>query len=97
MCCRPTGGYDENTAPRFAAESFFRQVDREEASFTCCGQIFETDGSSVVSFALTLKRQLADVDSLLAQIDAHEPTVEEIPSKTWTWTIPLESLLVGAR
>src|SRR3546814_20009291 len=34
--------------------------------------------SSVASFALTIKRQLADVNALLAKIDTHEESVDEL-------------------
>src|SRR3546814_12159209 len=34
--------------------------------------------SSVASFALTIKRQLDDVNALLAKIDTHEESVDEL-------------------
>ena len=92
--------YDEKYSTKIrGGESFFRQVDREESLVHLLRvKILKRMESSVVSFALTLKRQLADVDSLLAQIDAHEPTVEEISIEDVDVDDPaFESLLVGRK
>src|ERR1039458_6954070 len=52
-------------------ESFFRQVDREESLVQLLrAHDPKTMESSVTSFALTLTRQLADVEATLAKIDA---------------------------
>src|ERR1039458_2257877 len=92
--------YDEKYSTKIrGGERFFRQVDREESLVHLLRvNILKRMESSVVSFALTLKRQLADVDNLLAQIDAHEPTVEEISIEDVDVDDPaFESLLVGRK
>ena len=92
--------YDEKYSTKIrGGESFFRQVDREESLVHLLRvNILKRMESSVVSFALTLKRQLADVDNLLAQIDDHQPTVEEISIEDVDVDDPaFESLLVGRK
>lgn len=92
--------YDEKYSTKIrGGERFFRQVDREESLVHLLRvNILKRMESSVVSFALTLKRQLADVDSLLAQIDAHEPAVEEISIEDVDVDDPaFEALLVGRK
>lgn len=71
--------YDEKYSTKIrGGESFFRQVDREESLIHLLRvNILKRMESSVASFALTIKRQLADVEALLAKIDAHEEAVEE--------------------
>ena len=60
-------------------ESFFRQVDREESLIHLLRvNVLKRMESAVPSFALTVKRQLADVEATLAKIEAHEESVEEI-------------------
>ena len=58
-----------NTAPRSgAAKGFFRQADREESLIHLLRvNVLKRMESSVSSFALTIKRQLADVEATLAQ------------------------------
>src|SRR3546814_2873933 len=59
--------------------SFFRQVDREESLIHLLRvNILKRMESSVASFALTIKRQLDDVNALLAKIDTHEESVDEL-------------------
>jgi hypothetical protein len=54
--------------------------------------------SSVASFALTIKRQLSDVEALLANIDAHDESVNEISIDDLDVDDPaFESLLVGRK
>jgi hypothetical protein len=71
--------YDEKYSTKIrGGESFFRQVDREESLIHLLRvNILKRMESSVASFALTIKRQLADVEALLTKIDAHEEAVEE--------------------
>lgn len=71
--------YDEKYSTKIRdGQSFFRQVDREESLIHLLRvNILKRMESSVASFALTIKRQLADVEALLAKIDAHADTVEE--------------------
>ncbi len=60
-------------------ESFFRQVDREESLVHLLRvNVLKRMESSVTSFVLTLKRQLADVEATLAKIEAQAEAVEEI-------------------
>ena len=54
--------------------------------------------SSVVSFALTVQRQLADVEGLLAKIDAHGTSIEELSIEDIEVDDPaFESLLIGRK
>lgn len=80
-------------------EGFFRQVDREESLVHLLRvNILKRMESSVTSFALTLKRQLADVESLIARIDAHEDQVEELDIADIEVDDPaFESMLVGRK
>ena len=92
--------YDEKYSTKIrGGESYFRQVDREESLVHLLRvNILKRMESSVVSFALTLKRQLADVDGLLAQIDGHEPSVEEVSIEDVDVDDPaFEALLVGRK
>ncbi|MBS0483538.1 MAG: DEAD/DEAH box helicase family protein, partial [Proteobacteria bacterium] len=72
--------YDEKYSTKIrGGESFFRQVDREESLIHLLRvNILKRMESSVASFALTIKRQLTDVNALLAKIDAHDESVDEL-------------------
>ena len=72
--------YDEKYSTKIRdGQSFFRQVDREESLIHLLRvNILKRMESSVASFALTIKRQLADVEALLTKINAHEEAVEEV-------------------
>jgi hypothetical protein len=80
-------------------ESFFRQADREESLVHLLRvNVLKRMESAVPSFALTLKRQLADVDATLAKIEAHEESIEEIDVEDVDIEDPtFESLLVGRK
>ncbi|MBU4270899.1 MAG: helicase [Planctomycetes bacterium] len=80
-------------------ESFFRQVDREESLVHLLRvNVLKRMESSVTSFALTLTRQLADVEATLAKIEAHAESVEEIDIENVDVDDPaFESLLVGRK
>jgi SNF2 family DNA or RNA helicase len=80
-------------------ESFFRQVDREESLVHLLRvNVLKRMESSVSSFALTIKRQLADVDATLARIEAQAEAVEEIDIEDVDAEDPaFESLLVGRK
>ena len=80
-------------------QSFFRQADREESLVQLIRvNLLKRMESSVVSFALTVKRQLFSVDALLARIDAHEDSVEELTIDDIEIDDPTyESLLVGRK
>lgn len=72
--------YDEKYSTKIrGGESIFRQVDREESLVHLLRvNILKRMESSVASFALTIKRQLTDVERIIARIDAHEDEVEEL-------------------
>jgi hypothetical protein len=80
-------------------ESVFRQADREESLVHLLRvNVLKRMESSVTSFALTLRRQLADVDDLLAKLDAHEESVSELNIEDILPDDPaFESLLVGRK
>jgi len=80
-------------------ESFFRQVDREESLVHLLRvNVLKRMESAVPSFALTVKRQLADVEATLAKIEAHAESVEEINIEDVDVDdSAFESLLVGRK
>ena len=80
-------------------EGFFRQVDREESLVHLLRvNVLKRMESAVPSFALTLQRQLADVEATLAKIDAHAESVDEIDIDDVDVEDPsFESLLVGRK
>ncbi len=80
-------------------ESYFRQVDREESLVHLLRvNVLKRMESAVPSFALTVKRQLADVEATLAKIEAHDESVEEIDIEDVDVDDPaFESLLVGRK
>ncbi len=92
--------YDEKYSTRLASgEGFFRQADREESLV----QLLRVNAlkrmeSSVVSFALTVRRQLADVNRTLARIEEQAAELEEIDIADVDIQDPaFESLLVGRK
>jgi hypothetical protein len=92
--------YDAKYSTRIrGGQSYFRQADREESLVQLIRvNLLKRMESSVVSFALTLKRQLGGVDALLARIDAHEDSVEELDIDDIEIDDPTyESLLVGRK
>lgn len=80
-------------------ESFFRQVDREESLIHLLRvNVLKRMESAVSSFALTVRRQLKDVETTLAKIEAHEESVEEIDIDDVDLDdSAFESLLVGRK
>ena len=80
-------------------ESFFRQVDREESLIHLIRvNVLKRMESAVPSFALTVKRQLADVENTLAKIEANEESLEEIDIEDVDIEdTAYESLLVGRK
>lgn len=80
-------------------ESFFRQVDREESLIHLLRvNVLKRMESAVSSFALTVHRQLDDVEATLAQIDSHPAEIEEIDIADVDTDDPaFESLLVGRK
>jgi len=92
--------YDEKYSTKVrGGESIFRQADREESLVHLLRvNILKRMESSVTSFALTLKRQLEDVEALLAKIDAHTDGIEEISIDDVEIDDPeFESLLIGRK
>ena len=92
--------YDEKYSTKIhGGDRFFRQVDREESlTHLLRVNILKRMESSVASFSLTIERQLEDVDALLAKIDAHDDSVDEIPIDDVDVDDPaFESLLVGRK
>ena len=80
-------------------EGFFRQVDREESLVHLLRvNVLKRMESAVTSFALTVKRQLDDVEATLARIEAHSEDVEECDIADVDIDDPaFESLLVGRK
>jgi hypothetical protein len=78
---------------------FFRQVDREESLIHLLRvNVLKRMESSVVSFALTVERQLKDVEATLRRIDAEAEDLEEIDFDDVDIEDPaFESLLVGRK
>jgi len=80
-------------------EGFFRQVDREESLIHLLRvNVLKRMESAVSSFALTVQRQLRDVESTLARIETHPDDIEEIDIEDVDIDDPaFESLLVGRK
>lgn len=80
-------------------EGYFRQVDREESLIHLIRvNVLKRMESAVSSFALTVQRQLADVEATLAKIEAHEESIEEVEIEDLDINDPAyESLLVGRK
>lgn len=80
-------------------EGFFRQVDREESLIHLLRvNVLKRMESSVSSFALTVQRQLRDVEAMLTRIENHVEEVEEIEIEDVDLDDPaFESLLVGRK
>ncbi len=80
-------------------ESYFRQADREESLIHLMRvNLLKRMESSVASFALTIKRQLDDVNGLLAKIEAHDESIDELAIDDVDIDDPaFETLLVGRK
>lgn len=78
---------------------FFRQVDREESLIHLLRvNVLKRMESSVVSFGLTVERQLKDVEATLRHIEAEAEDLEEIDIGDVDIEDPaFESLLVGRK
>ncbi|HUP24552.1 MAG TPA: helicase-related protein [Thermoanaerobaculia bacterium] len=78
---------------------FFRQVDREESLIHLLRvNVLKRMESSVPAFALTIERQLRDVEATLKRIEAQADEVEEIEIEDVDFDDPaFESLLVGRK
>jgi hypothetical protein len=80
-------------------ESFFRQVDREESLVHLLRvNVLKRMESAVSSFALTVGRQMADVEATLAKIEGHARSFEELDIADVDIDDPaFEPLLVGRK
>jgi hypothetical protein len=80
-------------------EGYFRQVDREESLVHLLRvNVLKRMESAVSSFALTVGRQVADVEATLARIEAHSELVEEMDIADVDIDDPaFETLLVGRK
>jgi SNF2 family DNA or RNA helicase len=80
-------------------EGFFRQADREESLIHLLRvNVLKRMESAVPSFALTVGRQLRDVEATLARIETQADEVEEIEIEDVDIEDPaFESLLVGRK
>ncbi len=82
-----------------AGQSVFRQLDREESLVGLIRvNLLKRMESSVHAFALTVERQLAAVDALIARIAAHDDSIEAPSIEELAEDDPLiEALGVGRR
>lgn len=80
-------------------EGFFRQADREESLIHLLRvNVLKRMESAVPSFALTVQRQLRDVEATLAHIESHAEELEEIDIEDVDLDdSAFESLLVGRK
>ena len=80
-------------------EGFFRQADREESLIHLMRvNVLKRMESAVPSFALTVQRQLQDVEATLARIESQAQELEEIEIEDVDLDDPaFESLLVGRK
>lgn len=92
--------YDKKYSTQLrGGEGFFRQVDREESLIHLLRvNVLKRMESAVSSFALTVERQLKDVEATLRRIEKHDPEIEEIDIEDVDIDDPaFESLLVGRK
>ena len=92
--------YDEHYSQKVkGGQGLFRQLDREESLVHLLRvNLLKRMESSVHAFALTVGRQLADVERLLGRIADHEESVEELSIDDIDIDDPtFESLLFGRK
>ena len=92
--------YDKKYSTQIrGGEGFFRQADREESLIHLLRvNMLKRMESAVPSFALTVKRQLRDVEATLTRIESHPEEMEEIDIEDVDIDDPaFESLLVGRK
>lgn len=94
------GAYDKKYSTQIrGGEGFFRQADREESLIHLLRvNVLKRMESAVPSFALTVQRQLRDVEATLARIEDHAEELEEIDIEDVDLDdTAFESLLVGRK
>jgi hypothetical protein len=91
--------YDEKYSQEVKGGSVFRQVDREESLIHLMRvNVLKRMESSVYSFALTIERQLASVNSMINKIKEQSKEIEELQIEDIDLDDPtFESLLVGRK
>ena len=92
--------YDKKYSTQIkGGEGFFRQADREESLIHLLRvNVLKRMESAVPSFALTIHRQLQDVEATLARIESNAEEMEEINIEDIDLDDPaFESLLVGRK
>ena len=92
--------YDKKYSTQIrGGEGFFRQADREESLIHLLRvNVLKRMESAVPSFALTVQRQLRDVEATLARIESHAEEMEEIDIEDVDIDDPaFENLLVGRK
>ncbi len=93
--------YDDHYSQKLkgSGQRIFRQADREESLVALMRvNLLKRMESSVVSFDLTVKRQLNDVNRLIEKIDNHEESIEELSIEDIDPDDSVfESLLVGRK
>ena len=92
--------YDEKYSTQLrGGQGYFRQADREESLIHLLRvNVLKRMESSVSSFTLTVQRQLRDVESILARIDAKALDVDELDIDDIDIEDPAyEALLVGRK
>ena len=82
-----------------SGKGLFRQADREESLIQLLRiNVLKRMESAVPSFALTIGRQLRDVEAVLDRIDGHVESVEEIDIQDLDVDDPaFEALFIGAK
>ncbi|MFC1999169.1 helicase-related protein [Chloroflexota bacterium] len=97
---RKQAAYDAKYSTEIhGGEGFFRQVDREESLVQLLRvNVLKRMESAVSSFALTVGRQVADVEAMLSKIEAHAESVEEVDIEDVDIDDPaFETLLIGRK
>jgi hypothetical protein len=92
--------YDAKYSTEVAGgKGFFRQADREESlTHLLRVNVLKRMESAVSSFALTVERQLRDVDGTLKQIEGHVESLEEVEIEDVDLDDPaFENLLAGRK
>jgi SNF2 family DNA or RNA helicase len=92
--------YDEKYSTQIrGGEGYFRQVDREENLVHLLRvNVLKRMESAVSSFALTVQRQLADVEATLSRLESQTEELEELDIADVDIEDPtFESLLVGRK